>query len=122
MSFCWRKSASELFPLCWRWLAGNRWAAPCLLSQFWAESAGYGMNRFTNMRRRVIGKQFSLRLEKRQKHDTGVAEKKWGPPLGIGEPRKAHLRCQCRFHTGAWGHPSWLPSQRQVVTIRQSGK
>ncbi len=32
-------------------------------------------------------------------------QKKWGSRLGTGAPEGA-FRCRCRFHTGAWGHPS----------------
>ena len=34
-----------------------------------------------------------------------IIELKRGPSLGSGAPKGA-FRCQCRFHTDAWGHPS----------------
>jgi hypothetical protein len=37
--------------------------------------------------------------------NTLIGFKKRGPRLGSGASESA-FRCQCRFHTDAWGHPS----------------
>ena len=48
---------------------------------------------------------------------TNRTGKKVGPLLGNKSPEWRVSICQCRFHTNAWGHPSLLPSQRQVGTV-----
>jgi hypothetical protein len=35
--------------------------------------------------------------------------KKVAAPAWDREPREGAFRCQCRFHTEAWGHPSSFP-------------